>query len=211
MTWLVEKLGLRNKTSKATPVPSPPVEHELQPEKINPLNAAIEEALKQSQRKIIVFCDGVNPQEIVDIYTKSQDKCHVSSVQDLLEKPREAGVRPTQGTNTWIITGYSRDLQVADIQTEKYLQAVVREQMGRQIAYQLIILSSTLPHEEFQTVQFPWFNGPFEEDFVWSIKKDGETFVLKKYKIESTWDMTIPGQPKTERKWIEETNYRFEQ
>lgn len=211
MVWFLEKVGLGHKQKRTGISQIAPVEQAPAPKTESPVKRAVEEALKKSRWKIIVYCDGVDPEEIIRIYTKGREDCHISSVQDLLDKTYQEGIRPPRGTNTWIITGYSRELQDSNIQREDKLQGIVREQMGQHVASQLIILSSTIPHELFQNVKLPWHNGPFEiEDPVWSIKKDDNALVLTKFKIHKFWDMTVPDQPKTEYKWVEEANYRFE-
>lgn len=211
MAWFLEKVGLGQKPKTTGVSQVAPVEQTPTPEPESPVKKAIEEALKKSRWKIIVFCDGIDPEEITDIYTKGHERYHISSVQDFLLKPTPVGTRPPRGTKTWIITGYSRDLQATNIREEDHLQGIVREQMEKHVASQLIILSSTLPHENFQSSKLPWYNAPFEiRDPVWSIKRDEGTLVLTKYKNEDTWNMTIPSQPKAENKWVEEANYRFE-
>jgi hypothetical protein len=210
MTWFLEKVGFRKKQSQMTPI-VPPSEIPAKPEiPKNPLTDAVEEALKQGRRKVILVCEAAEQEKIIKYYQLQKEPCVVTSVNELKEKTPKDHL--PHGTNTWIITDYSRHILEEDKNAELQIQSAVRGGMSQKKPWQLIVLTSTLPHEQFLGGHFPWFNGPFEiEDPVWSINKDGNSFVLTKHKIESFWNMEVPDQPVRESKWIEETSSRFEQ
>ena len=129
-------------------------------------------ALSLSKRSAaIVNLGNTDPIQLANHISSLKNYYHVT-VDDIV-----AGITPPAfDANGLIVTGYSKKIyKVPD--TEYKIQHFVR-QLSFNVEdanhpFPVLVLSNGLPHTEcLNNPGLPWYNGPFQDDSVWTLKDD---------------------------------------
>lgn len=146
---------------------------------------ALHLALKHSHGAALVnLAESAESQE--EIVDHLPEYFHHVTVAEILEKK---ALVPAEKKGL-VVSGYSWDFYV-DKDKEERIEAFVRTVANMRRCYegrfQILVLMNGLPEEKIWcNADLPWFNGPFEDEAVWSIRPmpQGSGVELIQHKLE---------------------------